>query len=41
MQSLQSLREVFYFFQRFKHARPIVDQKFAREWCNVFAFYVK
>ena len=39
MQGLRFLREDFYFLQRFKHALPIIDYKFARERCKVFAFY--
>ena len=38
MQSLRFLREEFYFLQGFKHALPIIDKKFARQRCEVYAF---
>ena len=41
MQGLRFLRKEFYFLQRFKHALPIIDYKFARERCKVLAFCAK
>ena len=41
MQGLRFLREEFYFLQRFKHAIPIIDWKFACERCMFFACYAK
>ena len=41
MQGLRFLCEEFYFLQRFKHALPIIDYKFAREKCKVLAFCAK
>ena len=41
MQGLRFLREEFYFLQRFKHALPIFDKRFARVWFKLFAFYGK
>ena len=41
MQGLHFIHEEFYILQRFNHALPIIDLKFARESSKVFTFYVK
>ena len=41
MQGLHFLHIVFHILQRFKHPLPIIDWKFVRERCKVFAFYAK